>query len=126
PYRLLPSDNYKDGTTFDLVLEHYLFDREFRLLVFDGIERIEVAFRTQLIYQPSILRGPFWFLDKSLFVILDRWNGQIKKLDEEVKRSGEVFIDHFFKKYADNIPPAWMSFEVASFGLMSRLYHNIK
>jgi abortive infection bacteriophage resistance protein len=126
PYRILPTDNYTDGTTFDLVLEHYLFDREFRLLVFDGIERIEVAFRTQLIYQPSILRGPFWFLDKSLFLKSDRWSTQIKKLEEEVKRSGEVFIDHFFNKYSDNIPPAWMSFEVASLGLLSRLYHNIK
>ena len=126
PFRLLPTDNYMSGTTFDLVLNHYLFDREFRLLVFDAIERIEVAFRTQLIYQPSLLHGPFWFLDGSNCIKADRWQSQLAKLKEEVERSGEVFINHFFNKYSDSIPPAWVSFEVASFGLLSRLYQNLK
>ncbi len=126
PYRLLPSDNYASGTTFELVLDHYLFDREFRLLVFDAIERIEIAFRTQIIYQPSMLNGPFWFLDAAHFLRADRWKTQLVKLKEEVDRSGEVFISHFFNKYSDSIPPAWVSFEVASFGLLSRFYQNLK
>ena len=126
PYRLLPSDRYATGTTFETVLDHYFFDREFRLLVFDAIERIEVALRTQLIYQPSMLHGPFWFLDRTHFIKIDRWRTQLAKLDEEVRRSGEVFINHFFAKYADKNPPAWISFEVASLGLLSRFYQNLK
>ena len=33
---------FKTETRFDTVLEHYIFDRELRLLVMDAIERIEV------------------------------------------------------------------------------------
>ncbi|MBK8465752.1 MAG: Abi family protein [Chloracidobacterium sp.] len=127
PYRQLPTDNYVTGTTFDEVLDHYLFDREFRLLVFDAVERVEIAFRTQLIYQPSNLYGPFWFLDPAHFGDRTRWAEQVKKIDEEVARSGEVFIKHFFAKYSsEKRPPAWISFEVASLGLLSRLYNNLK
>jgi abortive infection bacteriophage resistance protein len=34
---------FKQGTTFDDVLNLYIFDRKLRLLVLDAIERIEVA-----------------------------------------------------------------------------------
>lgn len=90
PYRLLPSDNYASGTTFEQVLDHYLFDREFRLLVFNAIERIEIAFRTQLIYQPSMTHGPFWFLDRTHFLKTDRWRTQLAKLEEEARYSSAI------------------------------------
>ncbi len=46
-------------TSFDSVLELYVFDRELRLLLLDAIERFEVALRTRwaLIF-PSIRRHP--------------------------------------------------------------------
>lgn len=46
-------DKFNDNASFDRILDLYLFDRELRLLVFDAIERIEVAIRTQMIYQLS-------------------------------------------------------------------------
>lgn len=36
------SHSFKPNITFDLVLDHYIFDRELRLLVMDAIERVEV------------------------------------------------------------------------------------
>ena len=58
PYRVLDSSgNYLDqfvpGATWDDVYNLYKFDRKLRLLVFDAIERIEIALRTQVIYQLS-------------------------------------------------------------------------
>lgn len=61
-YRLsayfLPYQNAKDkfepNITFDQIIKTYSFDRELRLLVFDCIERIEVAIRTQIVYQMSL------------------------------------------------------------------------
>ena len=38
---------FKPDTQFNTVLEHYIFDRELRLLVMDAIERIEVSLRTR-------------------------------------------------------------------------------
>jgi len=37
------SHTFFPGITFDRVLKTYLFDRKLRLLVFDAIERIEIA-----------------------------------------------------------------------------------
>lgn len=125
-YRLLPTDNYVAGTTFEDVLDCYLFDREFRILLFDAIERLEVAFRTQLIYQPAINHGPFWFTERSFFHDLRQWRQHLGRLDSEVDRSSETFLKHFFNKYDERTPPAWMSFEVVSLGLLSKVYKNLK
>ena len=39
---------YKSGSTLGCALHLYEFDREFRLLVFDQIERIEIAVRSAI------------------------------------------------------------------------------
>ena len=41
---------FKPDTNFKDVLKLYIFDRELRLLVLDGIERIEVSVRSQWAY----------------------------------------------------------------------------
>lgn len=46
-------DSFKPDTTWENVYNLYVFDRKLRLLVFDAIERLEVAARTQIIYQLS-------------------------------------------------------------------------
>lgn len=99
----------------------------YRLLVFDAVERLEIAFRTQVIYHPSLIGGAFWFEDESNFYDIDRLNDHLLKLDEEVRRSGEVFIDQFNRKYTgESTPPVWMAFEVISLGLLSKFYQNLK
>lgn len=126
PFKDLATDKFANGTTFEQVLDLYLFDRELRILVFDAIERVEIAFRTQLIYQPAIIGGSFWFEDDFFFDDKNRHLEHLRKLDEEVDQSYEVFIDHFYKKYDENCPPVWMSFEVVSLGLLSKFYQNLK
>ncbi len=44
------SDRFVGGTTLSQVIDLYEFDRKLRLLVLDGIERIEVALRMRLGY----------------------------------------------------------------------------
>ncbi|MQW93034.1 Abi family protein [Acinetobacter sp. dk771] len=59
---------FKANTSFDDVLNLYIFDRELRLLVMDAIERIEVAIRAQicnvLCDQSS---DAFWYTDEQHF-----------------------------------------------------------
>lgn len=127
PFKDLAENKFVNETTFEKVLDLYLFDRELRLLVFDAIERIEVAFRTQLIYQPAMSGGAFWFEDESYFDDKARHLEHLRKLDKEVDDSYEVFINHFFNKYDENeTPPVWMSFEVVSFAVLSKFYQNLK
>jgi len=63
-----------------------LFDRGLRLLIFDAIETIEITFRTQLIYQPSMSSGGFWFEDAANFDDASLHTEHLRKLDEEVER----------------------------------------
>lgn len=127
PFKDLATDRFTNGTTFDKVLNLYLFDRELRLLIFDAIEKIEIAFRTQLIYQPALSGGAFWFRDAANFDDITRMNEHNFQLETEVARSSEVFVEHFKTKYTEEeVPPVWMSFEVLSLGLLSKFYQNLK
>jgi abortive infection bacteriophage resistance protein len=127
PFKNLATDEYAKVTTFENVLDLYLFDRELRLLIFDAIERIEIAFRTQLIYQPAMNGGAFWFRDAANSDDIARMNEHNYQLETEVARSSEVFVEHFKTKYTEEeIPPVWMSFEVLSLGLLSKFYQNLK
>ena len=56
------SDDFKPGTTLELVWERYTFDRRFRLLLMDAIERIEVSVRTRIVQDYSRKHGPFGHL----------------------------------------------------------------
>lgn len=59
PFKDLATDKFTGNITFDEIADLYLFDRDLRLLIFDAIETVEIAFRTQLIYQPSLAGGAF-------------------------------------------------------------------
>ena len=59
---------FKANTTFDDVLNLYIFDRELRLLIMDAIERIEVAIRAQICNVLCHLSGnAFWYTDEQHF-----------------------------------------------------------
>lgn len=127
PFKDLATNEFINSITFEEIINLYFFDKELRLLIFDAIEIIEVTFRTQLIYFPSMEKGAFWFEDKINFKDESRWLKHIKELDEKVNYSDETFIKHFFSKYdAEKTPPVWMAFEVLSFGLLSKFYQNLK
>lgn len=127
PLKAPGQDKFQEGVTFENVLDLYLFDREYRLLIFDAIERIEIAFRTQMSYQLALDAGPFWFEDRNHFRDADRWREHLESLDAEVSRAKEVFKDHFFAKYDEHERmPIWMTSEVLSLGLLSKIYRNLK
>jgi abortive infection bacteriophage resistance protein len=122
-----PEHKFEEGTTFDHVLNLYVFDRELRLLVFDAIERIEVALRTQIIHQFAITYGSHWFEDSAIYRSNHHYGKNLTKLDEEINRSNEVFIKHYQNKYTKpKRPPAWMSLEVTTMGLLSKIFQNLK
>lgn len=116
---------FKRGTTFDQVLQHYIFDRKLRLLLMDAIERIEVSLRTRWAYHLSHSYGPHALLNPSLFK--DRWPHAeyVAALRKTVRSSSEVFIRHF-DKYDEALPPVWVICEVMTLGQLSKWYRNLR
>lgn len=117
---------FKPDATFDTAFNLYCFDRELRLLVLNELEKIEVAFRAQVVYQLSRSHSPFWFIDSKLFKNVSSHARSLSKIQAEYSRSDDQFIQSFKRKYADPIAPAWITLEICSFGTLSRLYENLK
>ena len=115
-----PESNFED------VISRYQFDHQLRLILFDAIEFIEIALRTKLIYHMSQAYGGLWYLDNNIVVDQDKHQECLKELQTEFARSGENFAKEFRQKYPNNHPDAWIIFEVATFGTLSKIYSNIK
>jgi abortive infection bacteriophage resistance protein len=118
---------FKPNSTFENVLAIYNFDRELRILLFDVIERIEIGFRTRIIYHLSREISPWWFEDAAHFRNAVEHTETLLVIDRELKQSREVFIKEHYKKYHTDTrrPPAWKTLEIASFGNVSKLYGNL-
>ncbi|MBZ4657606.1 MAG: hypothetical protein PWQ81_1197 [Bacteroidota bacterium] len=116
---------FAPNSYFEDVIARYEFDRKLRLILFDAIEFIEVALRTKLIYHLSQAFGGLWYLDKLLFVDQNKYQKHLKDLQNEFSRSGEIFAKDYRTKHPCNDPDAWIIFEVASFGTLSKIYKNL-
>ncbi len=114
------------GTAFDVVLNHYIFDRELRLLVFDAIERFEVSVRSQWAYHMAHNHGAHAHLDGNLVSDQVIWWRTCNKLRQEMQRSDEAFIKHFINTYQEPLPPVWAACELMSLGQLSNWYGNLR
>lgn len=113
--------------SFEEIIDLYVFDRRLRILIFNAIEKIEIALRTKIVYEYAVVHGSHWFENKELFHNAHFFIKNNNKLFEEVERSDETFIKHYNQKYKNpKYPPAWMSLEVASMGLLSKIFANLK
>lgn len=120
------TNQFKASTDFSEVLWLYSFDKELRNIIFMAIQDIEIAFRTRLSHFASMKYGAFWYLNPDLFKDLTIHNICHQKLQDELKRSHEEFIQEHFDKYntLEHLP-SWKIFEIASFGTLSKIFSNI-
>lgn len=116
---------FKADTTFNQILNLYVFDRELRLLLLDAIERIEVSLRTQWAFHLSKVYGSHAHLDKEAFTRKFDHQGFIDNLQKEIQRTSDKNIKKQVYKYEEPTPATWIICEVMSFGWLSRSYDAI-
>lgn len=106
-----------------------------RLILFDAIERIEIALRTKMIYHLSLRYGGLWYKDPSLFNTTKvTYNNTtqtqhlftINEINKEFNRSKEIFIQDHKRRFQNSDADAWKTLEVASLGTLSKLYKSLK
>jgi abortive infection bacteriophage resistance protein len=124
---LVVESDFRPGTTFDQVMDLYVFDKRLRLLVLDAIERVEVALRVDIALvlgqrspwahrDPVQLHGQFSKKRNSRGRTgQDEW---LERVDEGYRRSKEEFVKHYRRKYAGH-PPIWIAIELWDFGTLS-------
>jgi abortive infection bacteriophage resistance protein len=131
-------DTFNTNTNFKQIIDTYSFDRELRLLVFDCIERIEVAIRTQMVYTMSMhYNDSHWQDNQNLFItpyynkignLVDPYS-DFQSIISKAKtaRTPEVFIKHYVATYSKpSNPPSWMCLELLTMGELSHLYRGLK
>lgn len=132
-------DQFNDGVDFEQILDTYRFDRELRLLVFDCIERIEVAIRSQMTHILAHNYKSSHWQDNTLVFVPPYKNKRTglmvspyRELQQIIQKScsakhPEVFIKHYKDKYSAPVnPPSWMCVELLTIGDLSRLYVGLK
>lgn len=93
---------YKPSATFSQVMMLYRFDKKLRLLIFNEIEKIEVAVRSAIVNIGSAMTGnPFWMTDCSNFIDAGKFCRTMDLIDAELHSSREDFIVHFKQTYSD-------------------------
>ena len=127
------NDVFRAGTNFETILERYVFDRRLRMVVMDAVERIEVAARAVISNTMSAQFGPHWFLDASRFRPGYNHTELLRVINRETgisprnRHKQTQFIHHYVTNYhSPSLPPSWMIFEVLSFGVVSRIFANIR
>lgn len=129
PFLQTPKTNhiFKPNVTFDNVLTIYSFDKKLRLLIFNELEKIEVAIRSVIISTVcELINDSFWITNPSNFVNATNFSNTILKIDNELQHSHEEFISHFQSTYSDVYPPAWILGEILTFGTIVNIYNNLK
>ena len=118
--------HFAPNSYFENVIDLYNFDRHFRLIVFNAIERIEIALRTKLIYHLSLGYSAEWYLNPSIFQDPKRFTSFVDKIKMDMKNSSEEFIVKHFENHPNEMPESWKALEVITLGTLSKLYSNLK
>lgn len=137
PYQKV-KDKFNAGTTFKQIIDTYTFDRELRLIVFDAIERLEIAIRTQIIFAMALhYNDSHWQDNQAIFIepfynkigyLVDPYN-DLQNIISKAKsaRRPEVFIRHYTNRYkSPSNPPSWMCLELLTIGELSRIYKGFR
>ena len=137
PYQKV-KDTFNPNTTFTQIMQTYMFDKDLRLLVFDCIERLEIAIRTQFIYAMALHHNDsHWQDNQALFInpfynrvgnLVDPYS-DLQNIISKAKtnRKPEVFIKHYRDNYnSPSNPPSWMCLELLTMGELSHIYRGLR
>ncbi|WP_309082213.1 Abi family protein [Zhihengliuella sp.] len=134
--RIRVLSDYRAGTTLRHAEDVIDFDRRLRMLVMDGVERIEVAVRMRIGYVLG-RRSPFAYEDPACFTEAftaestdardpapSRHVQWLQRVNERKASSDEQFVEHFRQKYDDRMP-VWALTEILELGHLSVLYRGM-
>lgn len=119
------SHDFKDNTKFSTILDLYYMDVDLRHLLIKSINRIEINFRTKLIYYCSnkYKETPTWFVHPKVVS-----KNFIKQFDDYYNadfKKNKVIINHHRKNINDKYAPAWKTLEYFTFGTNLKIFKSL-
>lgn len=118
---------YIKGASFDDAVNLYYFDFDLRLLLMRYLNRIEIAFRTSLIYNLSNKYNtiPIWFVSPLVVNRSYAHEFEHKVYTSDFKRN-PIIHRHHQNNPNDHFAPAWKTLEFMTFGAVMKLYEQLK
>lgn len=126
PFEVDADHNFAQGTKFSTVIDLYYLDVDLRYLLIKYINRLELNFRTNLIYWTSMHYddNAIWYTDAAIMAdeylkdIKSHYNKNFKKKNIQISKHHVKYPDH---KYA----PCWKTFEYYTFGSIVKVFEHI-
>lgn len=112
------------GTRFEQVVDLYYFDQDLRNTLAPYLYRIEINFRTFLIYTVSNFyrHDPTWFSNPEY--IEPSFSEHLRLCYNTIKKNDVIRLHH--KKYKCAYAPAWKTIEYMTFGDLLKLFSCLK
>lgn len=116
---------FHENVKLDDIVKLYYFDFDLKMLLLRYIYRIEVHFRTQLIYFASnhYADNNTWFVDPK--IVDNQIFKEFNSIYFNLKTKNNTLIKHH-NKYPCDYAPAWKVFEFLTFGQTFKFYSNLK
>ncbi len=115
------------------------------MLVFEALENIEIAIKTQLTNTMAAAYGSHWYVEAAHFFSQEERRQLIRnaKADEDIptgfdhnlfladiaktmEEPDELFLQNYKQFFEPIYPPSWMMVEMITFGTLSKLIENLK
>lgn len=120
-------DYFKDGTTFEHIINVHEFDSKMRNLLMGLFEEIEIMYTTRIAHEFAMHYSPLDHYNEECFDKKKWFNSWLADFESSVKRAGmrkELYVKHYDEKY-EGIFPVWTALEMSSFGSLSKFYNNL-
>ncbi len=126
PFEIDKDHNLKEGTKFSDVVKLYYLDTDLKHILSKALNRIEINFKTQLIYHVSNYydKNPTWFADKKI-VSSQFVRGFPYIYNEKFIQNNKPIKSHHNKHKNDIYAPAWKTLEYLTFGSVIKLYLSL-
>lgn len=119
-------DTFSPKSSFREVAGLYEFDRHLKTLILSGLERVEIAMRSQIGYTLG-KHDPLAHKDPALFRPTFGHTWWLSKAEQRVDRSRgrDVFVDHHDALYGGDLP-IWVLTDVLDFADISKLFAGMR
>lgn len=121
------NSNFYNAVTFDEIMELYLFNSNFRQLLFTQIEKVEINLRCRIANYFSVQYGVLGYEDSNNFADPEHHEEFLEDIYAEVGRNSKSpFVRNFQQNYEGGKLPFYALIELFSFGTLSKFYKNMK
>lgn len=116
-------DVFSKNASFQNIVDIYCFDHEFRHVLLQYIEKIEVAVKSVYTHEFTRLHGPTGYLDVSHFTDPVKYKEIIDKVEKQKdsRLPHEAYLKHYIEELKEDIP-LWAYIDLFTISDVSFMY----